>query len=107
MIDEIITMNTSADPGFLAEFNSEDLSAYMEKLRRAIREEADAPARKRQYSPWAHRQDNDGEFVAVAPAIEHKAAATVVLDTPAFQPADDDQLPCSEPIDHPTLFDLG
>lgn len=108
MIDEIITMNTSADPGFLAEFGTDDLSAYMNKLRRAIREEDAGPARKRQYSPWAHRRGEDGGFVALKPAGEEKSVATVVLEAPEFLSDDrtcDDEW--AEAFDHPTLFDLG
>ncbi len=107
MIDEIITMNTSADPGFLAEFDSDDLSAYMNKLRRAIREENAGTARKRQYSPYVHRQSDEGEFVAVDPPIRQKSVATVALEPAEFAPVSGADAPCDEQLDHPTLFDLG
>ncbi|MFP4139755.1 MAG: hypothetical protein ACLFVY_04265 [Phycisphaerae bacterium] len=106
MIDEIITMNTSADPGFLAEFDSDDLSAYMNKLRRAIYEENAGPARKRQYSPYVHRQSDEGQFVAVDAPLKQKSVATVVLESADLEPAKGADQQSDELLDHPTLFDL-
>ncbi|MFP4052506.1 MAG: hypothetical protein ACLFV7_01415 [Phycisphaerae bacterium] len=104
LIDEILSMNTTADPAFLAEFGSGDLEAYLTNLRRALEEQSRQPRTKRAMS--ALRDPTDpGRYVPQARPIHQKSAQTVVLERPAGTCGQDQEEP-EESFDYPRLFEL-
>jgi ParB-like chromosome segregation protein Spo0J len=72
LIDDIMSLNPSAEPGFLADFSAEDLQRYLDKLI-WIQEPRGESAR--------------GFFREEAPALRTEAVATALADHP-YEPAE-------------------
>jgi hypothetical protein len=104
LIDDIISMNTTADPAFLAEFPAGDLEAYLTNLRRALDEQSRQPRAKRAMSALRNLAD-EGRYVSEARPIRQKSTDTVLLERPVCtcgQPVEEPE----ESFDYPTLFEI-
>ena len=109
LIDEIISMNTTADPAFLAEFTSGDLEAYLTNLRRALEVQSRQPRSKRAMSalrdPADAPQPSAGRYVSQSRPIRQKSVETVMLGQPLCVCGKSIDEP-EDTFDYPTLFEL-
>jgi len=77
LIDEIVSMNQSAKPGFLAAFDDSDLDEYLEHLRLA---------QTPRLAGDPHRYDH---YFDDCPAIGIAGSAPAIQDRQSDQPADE------------------